>query len=189
MDTTTDPTKTLLAKINAAVAAANVAEQTAETARVELVSKSKAVGLLLLEAKQLHPKVKEFEAFLKRVDGLGRSRAYDLMRLAGGRVTDDELKQDARERQQKSRAKKKLPKPAPAPALRKREPHKDSVTVTEIPASAREERKTDSADALSARALGEFCYACQSYFPKMTESDRQKALKVATEWADLAEAA
>ena len=68
----------LLAKINAAVAAANEAETKVTTAQAELVSRSKTVGLLLLEAKKLHPAVKDFEAFLKRVQGLHLSRAYDL---------------------------------------------------------------------------------------------------------------
>ena len=45
----------LLAKLNEAVAAANEAEKTVTTAQAELVSRSKAVGLLLLEAKKLHP--------------------------------------------------------------------------------------------------------------------------------------
>jgi hypothetical protein len=105
----------LLKKLNEAVAAANEAEKIAETAKSEFVSRSKTVGLLLLEAKKLHPAVKDFDAFLRRVDGLKLSRAYDLLRLAGGRVTDEELKKDATDRQRKSRAnKKKLPKPAPA---------------------------------------------------------------------------
>jgi hypothetical protein len=41
------------------------------------VSRSKQVGMLLLEAKKLHPAVKDFEAFLIRVS-LKLSRAYDL---------------------------------------------------------------------------------------------------------------
>ena len=73
----------LLDKINAAVATANEAETTVTTARAELVSRSRIVGELLLEAKKRHPKVADFEAFLKRVDGLKLSRAYDLMKLAG----------------------------------------------------------------------------------------------------------
>ena len=114
---------TLLTKLNQAVAAANEAEKTAEKAKDEFVSRSKAVGLLLVEAKKLHPKGKDFEAFLGRVDGLKLSRAYDLMRLAGGRVTDEELKKEARERKQKSRAiKKKLSRQA---ALKKPEPEPD----------------------------------------------------------------
>ena len=76
----------LLTKLNQAVAAANEAQETVTeaqetvtTAQAELVSRSKTVGLLLLEAKKLHPVVKDFEAFLKkRVEGLKLSRAYDL---------------------------------------------------------------------------------------------------------------
>ena len=109
----------LLAKINEAVAAANEAETKMAAAQAEVtaakaehVSRSMTVGLLLLEAKKIHPTVKDFVAFLKRVQGLERSRAYDLLRLAGGRTTDEELRKEARERQQKSRAnKKKLPEP------------------------------------------------------------------------------
>ena len=77
------PDAELLATINEAVAAANESAQTkVATAQAELVSRSKTVGLLLLEAKKLHPAVKDFEAFLKRVQGLHLSRAYDLLRLA-----------------------------------------------------------------------------------------------------------
>ena len=101
----------LLQKINMAVAVANDAERRATTAQAELVSRSKAVGALLLEARRMCASVKDFKAFLQRVDGLKVSRAYDMMRLAGGRTTDAELKEDARNRQKKSRAKKtKLPK-------------------------------------------------------------------------------
>src|SRR5262249_57800291 len=96
-------------KINAAVAEHNAAEQAVTIAQSELVSKSKEVGRLLLEAKKLHPKVADFEAFLKRVNGLKLSRAYDLLRLAGGRTTDEELRKDKRERVRKHRAKKKIP--------------------------------------------------------------------------------
>jgi hypothetical protein len=105
---------TLLKKLNEAVAAANAAEKTAQTAQVELVSRSKTVGLLLLEAKKLHPAVKDFEAFLKKVDGLKLSRAYDLMKLAGGRATDEQLRKETRDRVKKHREKKKsLPRHAP----------------------------------------------------------------------------
>jgi hypothetical protein len=134
----------LLAKLNEAVAAANEAEAKVATAQADLVSRSKAVGLLLLEAKKLYPAVKDFEAFLKRVDGLKLSRAYDLLRLAGGRTTDEELRKEARDRKQKSRAKKKLPRPAPA--LKKPEPV--SVTdphVTESAEISIEQRQAEHA--------------------------------------------
>jgi hypothetical protein len=168
---------TLLTKISEAVAAANEAEKTVATAQAEFVSRSKAVGLLLLEAKRLHPAVRDFEAFLRRIDGLKLSRAYDLLRLAGGRTTDDELKKDARDRQRKSRAsKKRLPRTPniPLPKPKKPEPEPDSVTVTETPKANAEGRKAEAA--MSARALAEFTFACRTWLPKITvEADRQKA--------------
>jgi hypothetical protein len=192
----------LLAQINAAVAAANEAEQTVSSAQAELVSRSKAVGLLLLEAKKLHPAVKDFEAFLKRIDGLKLARAYDCMRIAGGRTTDEEIRKATRERVKKHRTKKKLPKPAPAPkADSKPEPEPVSVTSTVVTESAEdsaakrkaeyadlsdeEKKEAEYADWLdaqekaqkeSAHCLAEFAVACRMYLPKITEGvHRQKA--------------
>jgi hypothetical protein len=170
----------LLDKINAAVKAADEAEQNVTTAQAELTSRSKTVGLLLLEAKKLHPKVKDFDAFLKKVNGLSQSRAYDLMRLAGGRTTDDELKKDARERQQRKRERDKLPKPTPdPPAFR---------DVTETPEDSAERRKAEYADIdlsdsrearQSAHYLAEFTAACHLYLPGITvEADKDKALSL-----------
>jgi hypothetical protein len=180
----------LLTKINVAVKAANEAETTVTTAQAELVSRSKAVGLLLLEAKKLHPKVKDFEAFLKRVDGLKPLRAYDLLRLAGGRTTDEELREEARTRKQKSRAAKRktLPQPKLEPEPKQRtEPRKDSVTSTNVTESAEESgerRKAEYDDWLtsedkivqkSAANLREFEHACRIYLPKLTKGDLQRA--------------
>jgi hypothetical protein len=152
----------LLAKLNAAVKAAN-------EAGAEHLSRSKTVGLLLLEAKKLHPAVKDFEAFLKRVQGLHLSRAYDLMRFAGGRTTDEELREAARERQRKSRA-----KPLPKPTTPEPEPTPDPEPIS----------------VTSRKALAEFTVACRTWLPKMTEADRQKArLLVAELTGALAEAA
>lgn len=155
----------LLVRLNMAVAAANEAEKTVSTAQTELVSRSKLVGTLLLEAKKLHPTVKKFEAFLKRVNGLKRSRAYDLMRLVGGRTTEEELKKDARDRQQKSRdSKKKQPLPTP------KKPESVSVTGADVTETEK-----------SALALAEFSFACRHYLPNMTEADRQKAYALVAE--------
>jgi hypothetical protein len=152
----------LLAKLNVAVKAANEAETSVTAAQAELVSRSKVVGLLLLEAKKQHPKVKDFEAYLKRVDGLKLSRAYDLLRLAGGRTTDEELRKETRERRRKSRAKSKKP------------PEKVSGTV---PETAKESAQTPlgKAAAVSARALEEFKYSCRTYLPKLSPADFEKA--------------
>jgi hypothetical protein len=193
-----DNDEALLGKINAAVAEHNAAERAVTTAQAELVSKSKVLGQLLLEVKKRHTKTADFEAFLKRVNGLGRSRAYDLLRLAGGRTTDEELRKDARERVRKHRAKKKLPTPEP-------------VSVTDPDVTESSKRITQSAE-ISAQnaaldvepeptplpdfdrsaeakrkqrsriALNEFTYACKNYLPRITEeADRQEALRIVTE--------
>jgi hypothetical protein len=186
-----EQSETLLKRITSAVNAANAAEQSLATAQAELVSRSKEIGSLLLEAKKLHPAVKDFEAFLKCVEGLKLSRAYDCMRIAGGRTTDEELKKDARERQRKSRAsKRKLPRPAPTP----KKPEPVSVTdplVTESAPASAEKRKAintdldltaeENAAKASARNLAEFTVACRLYLPRMKEADQQKALLLVTE--------
>jgi hypothetical protein len=99
----------LLRKINPAV-------KEMDAARDGYTSRAKIVGELLLEAKAMHPKVKDFEAFLKRVDGLHLSRAYELLRLAGGRSTEAELKKENRERQQRHREEKRKTASAQAKA-------------------------------------------------------------------------
>jgi hypothetical protein len=138
----------LLGKINKAVAAANEAEHKVKTAQTELVSRSKAVGELLLEAKKRHPKVADFEKFLKRVDGLKLSRAYDYLRLAGGRVTHEELREEARERKRKSRAKKLPPRSPllPKPELTgKADNFRDIPHVTESSEISIEQRRAENA--------------------------------------------
>jgi hypothetical protein len=55
-----DQKERLLGTLKLAVAAANDAEQNVTTAQAELVSRSKRVGMLLLEAKKLHPAVEDF---------------------------------------------------------------------------------------------------------------------------------
>jgi hypothetical protein len=166
----------LLEEINAAVQAVNEAEQGVATARDELASRSKKAGLLLIEAKKLHPKVKDFDAFLKRVDGLQLSRAYDMMRLAGGRTTDDELKKDARERQAKSRAKKKkLPQPGSSDVI---ELEADNFRdVTESAEASAERRKAENAveDLGNEQALACFKQACDMWLPQLGAADLAEA--------------
>jgi hypothetical protein len=148
-------TDALLAKIQDAVAAVSRAEG-------DLVAKSKTLGTLLLEAKQQHPAVKDFETYLKRVDGVSLSRAYDYMRIAGGRTTDEELRKDARERQKKSREKRKLPKREP-------EPFRD---VTESKKRKPEDKSR------SAEALAGFSFAARTYLPRMSAADAAEALRL-----------
>jgi hypothetical protein len=179
------PDEALLTKLNAAVAEHNVAEQAVTTAQADLLPKAKALGQLLLEAKKLHPKVKDFEAFLKRVNGLKLSRAYDLLRLAGGRTTDAELREDAAERQRKHRAKKKLPKPEPLPDSVTDADVTESPRITASPEISADERREQFAaldDDLdygpeeqrrvrSKISLADFKRACAAYLPGITDPD------------------
>src|SRR5262249_27856460 len=124
----------LLDEINVAVAAVNAAETASQKAQAVHVSRSKQVGLLLLKAKQLYPAVKDFEAFLKKVQGLQLSRAYDCMRMAGGRKTEEEIRKSTRERVKKHRA-KQPPKEKPAPRAEPEsisETSKVSVTSADV---------------------------------------------------------
>ena len=155
----------LLEEIRAAVKAVNEAEQDVTTAQAELVSRSKRVGLLLLEAKKQHPVVKDFEASLKKVDGLKLSRAYDLLKLAGGRTTDEEIRRETRERVKKHREKKRSKAPKAS----------SSVTPPDVTEKSPAADITD-ASKRSAHYLAEFIAACHAYLPNVTEeADRQKA--------------
>jgi hypothetical protein len=189
----------LLGKINPAVAEHNAAERTVTTAQAELVSKSKVLGQLLLEAKKRHPKVADFEAFLKRVNGLKLSRAYDLLRLAGGRTTDEELRKDARDRVRKHRAKKKVPTSKPV-SVTDPDVTESSKPITQSAEISAEERRAQNAaldiepepiplpgpeaerKRRSRVALYKFTCASKTYLPRITEeADRQEALRIVTE--------
>jgi hypothetical protein len=111
LDRRNDTDEILLGKINRAVAGLIVEELAVCKAHARLESKWKEVGELLIEAKRQHPQIKAFEAFLKRVSGLHRSRAYELMKIAGGGTTEEEVREVTRLRVRKHRAaKKKAPK-------------------------------------------------------------------------------
>ena len=200
----------LAAKISEAVKDADAAQAAQAEATATTVEKSKAVGLLLLEAKKLHPKVEDFEAFIKLVHGLRRSRAYDLLRLAGGRTTDEELRQDARDRKRKSRASKKplLPEPKPEPLkLSVTTPHVTEdggpprSSVTQSAEISIEQRRAENADLdlsaeekaakWSATNLWEFKCACKTYLPRLNEADLKTARAFVTldQWRSKMEAA
>jgi hypothetical protein len=159
----TSPPDELLRKINSAV-------KEMDAARVDLTSRSKIVGELLLEAKTLHPKPNDFEAFLKRVVGLHRTRAYELLALAGGRTTEAEIKKQNRERQQRHRIKKKtkeMPKPDPEPAPKK------IRDITDSPTTAGADRR---------RPLQEFLFACGTWLPLMTSAELNVARDHVASW-------
>jgi hypothetical protein len=152
------------------VKAANEALQNVETAQAELKSHSLKVGELLLEAKKLHPSVKDFDAFLKKVKGLQLSRAYDLMRLASGRTTDADLKKDARERQQRHRDKKKKAKTIPEPKPVKDRPEPQPVTEISVTSRNPEETAEESAERRKAE------HAAAEDIPHLEDNGNQDAL-------------
>jgi hypothetical protein len=150
----------LLVRLNEAVAAVNEAQKTAETAKAELISRSMTVGRLLLEAKKLYPALKDFNAYLAKVNGLGQSRAYELLALAGGRKTDEEIRQATRNRVKRHRAKslpKAKPIPLPEPKLVPEqepvpEPGKVSVTSPNVTESEAAEASAEQRKAAYAAA-------------------------------------
>jgi hypothetical protein len=86
-------------------------------------------------------KTKSFEAFLKQVKGIEKTRAYDCMRIAGDRTTDEEIRKETLNRVKKCRDNKKLLSKPPVQEVEppkveppKVEPPEISVTVTEKPA-------------------------------------------------------
>ena len=154
----------------------NTAVKEMDAARDGYTSRSKIVGELLLEAKAMYPKVNDFEAFLKRVDGLHLSRAYELLKLAGGRATEAELKKQTRERQQRHRIKQKtkiMPEPDPGPVPKSPPDFRDVTEKKSTPTIA----GTDSG-----RALREFLLACENWLPKMTSSELSMARSHVASW-------
>jgi hypothetical protein len=155
----------LLDKIKSAFAAVNEAEAIAKTAKDELVSRAKALGLLLLDAHKSHPTRAKFTSFLKEVSGLGLSRAYEFMAVAGGRTTVEQLRAQATQRKRKSRANKNS-EPAAIPS--------QSVTPPDVTESTRAYS--------SAEALAEFTVACETWLSKITdEAHREMARTLVVE--------
>ena len=97
------------ADLTRAELAEKIAEEVkaADGARADMVEHSRIAGELLLEAHRRYPKAKAFDAFLKAAGDLGCSRAYELMAVAGGRKTIEQIQVATRERVKKHRQKKK----------------------------------------------------------------------------------
>lgn len=129
----------------------------------------KSAGLKLIEAKK---QIKNFDAFLAKY-GLGSTRAYELIAIAEGRTTVEEVRAKSNERKKRHRDKK-----AEAAAV----PPVASPSVAAPPASVPERTAPDkSAKALakSAKALAEFKYAVDRYMPQMDAEAKQQAVAYA----------
>ncbi len=159
-----------------------------DQAKDKAVEHYKAAGLLLLDvSNNKHPK--DFTAFLTRsCAGLGRSRAYELMQMAGGRKTVEQIRADTKKRVDRHRAKNKQ-RPL-------QEPVTDNATLEDkqevAPADAHEAVPaadepevvpTDTPEGtpadpfpMSERAFAEFKFAVDAWMPKMTLVTRGRAL-------------
>jgi hypothetical protein len=131
----------------------------ADQAKGAIVEHSKAAGALLIEVQDKHPK--HLKAICDRI-GLGRSRVYELMQIAGGRKTAEQVKAATAKRVQRHRARKK-PEPASVTS-----DVTDAVDVPSPPVAI--------PFPSSKRALAEFKIAVDHWMPKMTAAARAEAV-------------
>ena len=125
----------LVEALHAAVKLRAEAEAQHKGASELLVSRTREVGVLLIECRKSYPKVKAWEEFLKRENLFSLSWSYEAIALASGRKAIEDKRADDRQRQAASRDRKKLrdeaakalpkPKPEPEPA-----PKPEQVSVT-----------------------------------------------------------
>jgi hypothetical protein len=109
-------------------------------------------GKMLLEARS---RVRSFEAFVdNHCEGLGRSRAYELIDIALGK--GEKVRANRNERQRRHRARIR---------------HLTDTKSIALPTSSRE-------------ALAAFKVAVDICFPKMDEATRLEALLFASEWCE-----
>jgi hypothetical protein len=130
----------------------------------------RSAGLQLIEAKS---RVPDFKAFLRdHCKGLSRSRAYELIAIAGGK--EEEVRSKARERDRRRRwtARQYEEAFAGVRGSRTQAPPKTSETVkTEAKPTATTEAQ---------KALDEFKVAVDFWFARMGEGHRREAVAYAS---------
>ena len=135
-----------------------------DQAKHTAVEHYKAAGLLLLNVSKQHPE--GFTAFLTRsCAGLARSRAYELMQIAGGAKTAEQIRAATKKRVDRHRAKKQRPL-------------QGAVTDGKPEDVAADKPEGIPADPLpmSERAFAEFRRAVDTSMPQMTPVIRRQAL-------------
>lgn len=148
-----------------------------DQAKNQAIEHYKAAGLLLLDAANKHPR--DFTTFLTRsCAGLGRSRAYEMMQIAGGSKTVEQIRADTKKRVARHRAKTK------------QRPLQGPVTDEGPEGISADESEGILADPLpmSDRAFAEFKKAVDTSMPKMTPAIRASALAYAKEASERLEA-
>ena len=147
--TTVDDLQTLGKNIVAQIEAGDKAKARAQ-------DHYKAAGLQLIKAKQRVGR--NFRAFLKEhCNRLGKSRAYELIKIAEGETTTKEVRAKTNERTKRHRAKKAT-----------------EAKATEAKAASAKVSATQRTP--SKKALAEFMFAVDTWLPKMDADTRKKAL-------------
>ncbi len=157
----------------------------ADTFKAKSLEHSMSAGKLLVDIAENHKE--HLDAICKTI-GLGHSRRAELMQIAGGRKTAEQVKADSRERKRRSRDKEKHnPEASVTSPVTEAPPAIGNNNDPEASAKARKEEyaKADAASASkvtqSQRALAQFKVAVNEWLPKMTYSDTQAALAAVTD--------
>jgi hypothetical protein len=141
-----------------------------DTAKAKADDHYKAAGLQLIEAQKLVGK--KFQAFLKdHCNRLRKSRAYELIKIAKGKTTTQEVRAKTNERTKRHRAKAAQAKKA----TETKATETKAVSAKILSATQR----TQSEKALpspSEQALEEFKFAVDTWLPKMDAAAKKKAL-------------
>jgi hypothetical protein len=100
------------------------------------------------------------------------------MALAGGRKTEEGLREEARLRKEKERERKAKEKKEREQAEKAKPiPKPESVTVTD----EKTKPKPNDTPVTKASALDEFRFAARNWIPRMSATDKQRALKLVTD--------
>jgi hypothetical protein len=132
-----------------------------------------AVGLKLIEARKQTASEVSFAAFLaEHCPTIGKSRAYELIRIAEGRTTQQQVSEENKKRKKRQRQRDRLA------AERPRGP----VSKTLLPQAAASVTSRTPSQANSPEwALAEFKMAVNTYLPKMDAAGKEAALAYLTE--------
>jgi hypothetical protein len=144
--------------------------EAAKKARDKALDHELAAGLRLIEAREQTGDA-TFPDFLQKFcPNLKKSRAYQLIAIAGGKTTVEAERTKTAERVRKHRAAKAAaPKAAPTDS-----PLRNGQTAGETA-----QVKKDSPE----RLLGEVTYFINTWFPKMDAATLAKAKAMVAEWA------
>jgi hypothetical protein len=157
-----------------------------EKNEASLISHKRKAAELLLDVAENHPnELKE----VCRLAGLQPSRTNELMQIARGKKTPQQIKEQTKRRVTNHRAKKKTTTAPPAPKPSPLHPHvtdtQNGVDLEASPATAEHKPihlpTAKPPVSKSNKALGEFRYAVKHWLPKIKRAERMSAWEYARE--------